>query len=79
MRSGRATARAQGARGRPRPVRSRYGWAVRRDGVQLAAAGTTYFWPARPGRFTVRAVDEQGRSVAQPLAVEVVSDGRLPQ
>jgi hypothetical protein len=26
----------------------------------------------------LRAVDDAGRSVAQPLAVELVSDGRLP-
>jgi hypothetical protein len=40
--------------------------------------GGILFWPARPGQFIVRAVDELGRSVTQPLAVELVSDGRPP-
>jgi penicillin-binding protein 1C len=57
----------------------RVSWFVDDAYVGQSAPGSTYFWSARPGRFTVRAVDELGRSVAQPLAVEVVSDGRLPQ
>jgi penicillin-binding protein 1C len=46
--------------------------------VGQSAAGPTYFWPVRPGRFTVQAVDELSRSVSQPLGVEVVSR-RLPE
>ena len=57
----------------------RVSWFVDDAYVGQSAPGMTYFWPARAGRFTLRAVDELGRSVSQPLAVEVVSDGRLPQ
>ena len=47
--------------------------------VGQSEPGGTLFWPARPGHFVLRAVDDVGRAVAQPLAVELVSDGRLPR
>lgn len=54
-------------------------WFVDDAFVGQSAPGGTLFWRARPGRFTVRAVDAAGRSVTQPLAVELVSDGRVPR
>jgi penicillin-binding protein 1C len=57
----------------------RVSWFVDDAFVGQSAPGGTLFWPARPGRWVVRAVDEQGRAVAQPLAVELVGDGRVPE
>lgn len=57
----------------------RVSWFVDDAFVGQSDAGGTFFWRARPGRFVVRAVDAMGRSVAQPLSVELVSDGRLPR
>jgi penicillin-binding protein 1C len=57
----------------------RVSWFVDDAFVGQSDAGGTFFWRARPGRFTVRAVDAMGRSVAQPLNVQLVSDGRLPE
>jgi len=34
--------------------------------------GAPLFWPARPGRFTLRAVDELGRAATQPLIVTLL-------
>jgi penicillin-binding protein 1C len=52
----------------------RVSWFVDDAYVGQSQPGTTYFWPARPGSFVVRAVDELGRSVAQPLKVELVGN-----
>jgi penicillin-binding protein 1C len=57
----------------------RVSWFVDDAYVGQSEPGGTLFWPARPGKFVLRAVDDAGRSVAQPLAVELVSDGRLPR
>jgi penicillin-binding protein 1C len=56
----------------------RVSWFVDNAYVGQSQPGTTFFWPAKPGKFVVRAVDEMGRSVSQSLAVELISDGRLP-
>jgi penicillin-binding protein 1C len=56
----------------------RVSWFVDEAFVGQSEPGGTLFWRARPGRFVLRAVDELGRSGTQPLAVELVSDGRLP-
>jgi penicillin-binding protein 1C len=56
----------------------RVSWFVDDAFVGQSEPGGTLFWPARPGRFTLRAVDAMGRSVSQPLRVELVSDGRPP-
>ena len=56
----------------------RVSWFVDDAFVGQSEPGGTLFWPARPGRFVLRAVDDVGRSVAQPLAIELVGDGRLP-
>jgi penicillin-binding protein 1C len=56
----------------------RVSWFVDDAYVGQSDPGGTLFWRARPGRFVLRAVDAMGRSVAQPLTVELVSDGRLP-
>jgi penicillin-binding protein 1C len=53
-------------------------WFVDDALVGQSEPGGTLFWRAHPGRFVLRAVDELGRSLTQPLAVELVSDGRLP-
>jgi penicillin-binding protein 1C len=57
----------------------RVSWFVDDAFVGQSEAGGTLFWPARPGRYALRAVDEAGRSSTQTLAVELVSDGRLPR
>jgi penicillin-binding protein 1C len=54
----------------------RVSWFVDDAFVGQSEPGGTLFWPAHPGRFVLRAVDELGRSLTQPLAVELVSDGR---
>jgi penicillin-binding protein 1C len=54
----------------------RVSWFVDDAFVGQSDPGGTLFWPAHPGRFVLRAVDEIGRSLTQPLAVELVSDGR---
>ena len=56
----------------------RVSWFVDDAFVGQSEPGGTLFWAARPGRFVLRAVDDAGRSVVQPLAVELVSDGRVP-
>ncbi len=56
----------------------RVSWFVDDAYVGQSEPGGTFFWRARPGRFVLRAVDELGRSLTQPLAVELVSDGRPP-
>jgi penicillin-binding protein 1C len=48
-------------------------WFVDEAFVGRAARGTTLFWrPEAGGRFTVRAVDDLGRSDARPVAVEAL-------
>jgi penicillin-binding protein 1C len=42
--------------------------------VGTARSGESLFWTARPGRFVVRAVDDQGRSVAEELNVSSSGD-----
>lgn len=56
----------------------RVSWFVDDAYVGQSEPGGSLFWRARPGRFTLRAVDAMGRSVSQPLRVELVSDGRPP-
>lgn len=51
-------------------------WFVDESPVGESRAGETYYWPARPGRFTVRAVDDQGRSVATHVSVALHPDDR---
>jgi penicillin-binding protein 1C len=48
-------------------------WFVDDAFVGQSEPGGMLFWHARPGKFTVRAVDAMGRSVSQPLSVELVS------
>ena len=56
----------------------RVSWFVDDRFVGQTAPGGTHFWPARPGRFVLRAVDALGRSRTQPLEVALASDGRAP-
>lgn len=42
--------------------------------VGTVRSGESLFWTARPGRFVVRAVDDQGRSVAEELNVSSSGD-----
>jgi len=46
-------------------------WFVSNDFVGKSSSGETFFWPARPGNFTVIAVDDQGRNNSQKLKVEL--------
>jgi penicillin-binding protein 1C len=47
-------------------------WFVDESFVGRARSGSTLFWRPRPGQFTVRAVDDRGRSDARPLKVEAL-------
>ncbi|HXU81461.1 MAG TPA: penicillin-binding protein 1C, partial [Polyangia bacterium] len=47
-------------------------WFVDESFVGRAKSGATLFWRPRAGHFTVRAVDDRGRSDARPLKVEVL-------
>ncbi len=47
-------------------------WFVDDRYVGQAAAGETFMWPAHPGNFVVRAVDDNGRADSQQLLVERV-------
>ena len=51
----------------------RVSWFVDDRFVGQSETGHVLFWPAQPGAFVVRAVDELGRSRTQPLRVELVS------
>ena len=44
-------------------------WFVDAKLVGTSRSGETFLWPARPGRFLVRAVDDQGRAAAADLRV----------
>jgi penicillin-binding protein 1C len=45
-------------------------WFADETFIGRARPGTTLFWRPAPGHFTVRAVDERGRSDARPVVVE---------
>jgi penicillin-binding protein 1C len=47
-------------------------WFVDESYVGKTRSGSTVFWRPRAGQFTVRAVDDRGRSDARPLKVEVL-------
>jgi penicillin-binding protein 1C len=48
-------------------------WFADQAFVGRSPRGATFFWkPARPGRYTLRAVDDLGRSDARAVAVEVL-------
>jgi penicillin-binding protein 1C len=47
-------------------------WFVDDAFVGRARSGATVFWAPRSGQFTVRAVDDRGRSDARPLRVEAL-------
>ena len=44
-------------------------WFVDSDLAGTSRSGESFFWKARPGTFLVRAVDEQGRAVAEEMSV----------
>lgn len=46
-------------------------WFVDSELVGTSRSGETFFWKAKPGDFVVRAVDEQGRAVAEEISVDV--------
>lgn len=47
-------------------------WFVNETFVGKAASGSVFLWPAQPGSFVVRAVDDRGRSGSRDIAVTVV-------
>lgn len=48
-------------------------WFVNETFVGQSKRDQTLFWSAKPGKFTVRVIDDQGRADAQDLLVQVVS------
>ena len=50
-------------------------WFVNDRLVAEVARGEPYFWTPRPGRFTVRVVDDAGRAAAVGINVRVGADG----
>ena len=44
-------------------------WFVDHRLVASARPGESYFWTPRPGRFTVRVVDDLGRAAAETIRV----------
>ncbi len=48
-------------------------WFVNETFVGQSKRDQTLFWPAKPGKFAVRVVDDQGRADAQDLLVQVVN------
>ena len=50
-------------------------WFVNDRLVADVARGERYFWTPRPGRFTVRAVDDTGRAAAVEIDVRAGADG----
>lgn len=48
-------------------------WFINESFVGKSPRDQSLFWPAKPGTFEVRVVDEQGRSNAQDLRVQVVN------
>jgi penicillin-binding protein 1C len=47
-------------------------WFVNETYVGKAPSGKVFLWPAQPGSFVVRAVDDRGRSGSRDIAVTVV-------
>jgi penicillin-binding protein 1C len=47
-------------------------WFVNETYVGKAPSGKVFLWPAQPGSFVVRAVDDRGRSGSREIAVTVV-------
>ncbi|HSY48900.1 MAG TPA: penicillin-binding protein 1C [Thermoanaerobaculia bacterium] len=47
-------------------------WFVNETFVGKAPSGKVFLWPAQPGSFVVRAVDDRGRSGSRDIAVTVV-------
>jgi penicillin-binding protein 1C len=47
-------------------------WFVNETYVGKAPSGKVFLWPAQPGAFVVRAVDDRGRSGSRDIAVTVV-------
>jgi penicillin-binding protein 1C len=47
-------------------------WFVNETFVGKAASGSVFLWPAQPGSYVVRAVDDRGRSGSRDIAVTVV-------
>lgn len=47
-------------------------WFVNETYVGKAASGKVFLWPAQPGSFVVRAVDDRGRAGSRDIAVTVV-------
>jgi penicillin-binding protein 1C len=52
-------------------VRSVY-WFLDERFVGRSEGSHPFFWPPRPGRFTLRAVDDQGRSDARTINVQII-------
>lgn len=44
-------------------------WFVDSELVGTSRSGESLYWKARPGTFLVRAIDEQGRAVAEQMKV----------
>ena len=53
-------------------------WFVDDQLVGTSLSGESFMWKARPGSFLVRAIDQQGRAVAEQLKVLAAVDWRLP-
>ncbi len=52
-------------------VRTIY-WFLDERFVGRSDGGQTLFWPPRPGQFMLRAVDDQGRSDARPISIQII-------
>ncbi len=47
-------------------------WFVNEEYVGKSSSGKPFFWTPKPGRFVVRAVDDQGRSATRDLLTKIV-------
>jgi penicillin-binding protein 1C len=47
-------------------------WFLDERFVGRSGGGQPLFWPPRPGKFMLRAVDDQGRSDARPISVQII-------
>ncbi len=47
-------------------------WFLDERFVGRSDGGQPLFWPPRPGQFMLRAVDDQGRSDARPISVQII-------
>jgi penicillin-binding protein 1C len=47
-------------------------WFVNEEYVGRSSSGKPFFWTPKPGRFVVRAVDDQGRSATRDLVTKIV-------